>query len=255
MHVLLIEDEAIAAEKLALLIHRHDPTITILATLDSVKSAVVWLRANPAPDLIFLDIHLSDGQSFDIFQQVEVHVPIIFTTAYNEYAIKAFEVNSIDYLLKPIKPEDVARGLEKYESIRQEWQQQSPFHYQELAELINKPTQAAYKQRFLVKVGTKMFSIHVDEIAYFYTADKTVYLMTRDGRHIPIDYYLDQLANLLDPQVFIKANRQYILRHDAIESMHTYSSSRVKVKLIPEEPREVIISTDKVPQFKEWLDM
>ncbi|MGB3618348.1 MAG: LytTR family DNA-binding domain-containing protein [Catalinimonas sp.] len=256
MNVLIIEDEAIAAEKLALLAKRHDPTIEVSAQLESVTEAVKWLREHPAPDLIFLDIHLSDGQSFDIFKQVEVHAPIIFTTAYNEYAIRAFEVNSIDYLLKPIRPDDVARGLEKYQTLRAAWQPTvtaEAVDYQALADLIRHP-RTTYKQRFLVKVGTQMHSIPVEEIAYFYTADKLVYLMTRDGRAIPVDYYLDQLTALLDPEIFLKVNRQYILRHDAIAKMHTYSSSRVKVRLRPEEPREVIVSTDKVSRFKEWLD-
>ncbi len=254
MKVLIIEDEAIAAEKLAHLIKKHDPDIEILDFIDSIKNAIKWLSGNPQPDLIFLDIYLSDGLSFEIFTQIPVHVPIVFTTAYNEFAIKAFELNSIAYLLKPIKSEDVSRSLEKFKAIRKTYI--SPLNSVDFESLIERVTQKKknYKERFLVKVGQKIHSIPVDDIAYFYTESKVVFLVTHDNRKMPVDYYLDNLAELLDPKEFMKINRQFIVRHGAIGSMYPFSNSRIKITLQPPTKKDIIISTEKSSDFKHWLD-
>ncbi|MBD0258485.1 MAG: response regulator transcription factor [Cytophagales bacterium] len=254
MNVLIIEDEEIAAEKLSLLVRRYDPAIRVLDCLDSVKNAVKWLSQHPAPDLLFLDIYLSDGLSFEIFQKVNVQVPVIFTTAYNEYAIRAFQLNSVDYLLKPIKAEDIARSLDKFRAVRQQYAQSAPApDYAALLRLMA-AGQKGYKERFLVRQGQKIVSVPVQEVAYFYASEKIVLLVTTENRHIPVDYSLDQLAELLNPAEFFKLNRQFVVRESAIEHMYPYSNSRIKVTLRPQEPKEVIVSNDRVGPFKQWLD-
>ncbi|SFC00312.1 DNA-binding response regulator, LytR/AlgR family [Flexibacter flexilis DSM 6793] len=257
LKVLIVEDEEIAAEKLEWLILRHDANIVVLDKLDSIKSTVRWLENNPAPDLIFLDIHLSDGLSFELFKKVKIDVPIIFTTAYNEFAVKAFEVNSVDYLLKPIKADDIARSLYKYEQLYQ--QKNTPslgFDVNTLLEAIRQqqiPTKA-YKSRFLVKLGQRIWSVPVEEIAYFFAEDKLIFMVCTDKQKIPVDYTLDQLGEMLDPALFFKANRQFIVKINSISSIMPYSNSRIKVHLQPPEPRELIISNDRAPLFKQWLD-
>ncbi len=253
MQVLIIEDEAIAAEKLAYLIKKHNPSISILEPIDSVKNAVKWLKTHPAPDLIFLDIHLSDGISFEIFTQVGLDVPIVFTTAYNEFAIKAFELNSIAYLLKPIKYEEVVRSLDKFKNLRQSFSQPQTVDYEALIAMITQQKKT-YKERFLVKVGQKIHSIPVEEVAYFYTESKIVFLQTYDNRRFPVDYYLDQLIDLLDPKEFMKINRQFVIRHSSIVNMFPYSNSRIKITLNPPVKKDIIISTEKSSDFKDWLD-
>lgn len=253
MQVLIIEDEAIAAEKLAYLIKKHDPSITILETIDSVKNAVKWLKTYPSPDLIFLDIYLSDGISFEVFTQIRLDVPIVFTTAYNEFAIKAFELNSIAYLLKPIKYEEVVRSLDKFKTLRQSFSQTQTIDYDALIAMITQQKKN-YKERFLVKVGQKIHSIPVEEVAYFYTESKIVFLVTHDNRRFPVDYYLDQLIDLLDPREFMKINRQFVIRHSSIVNMFPYSNSRIKITLNPSVKKDIIISTEKSSDFKDWLD-
>lgn len=254
MRVLIIEDEEIAAEKLQVLIKKFDPTIEIMATIDSVKEAVQFLSQESTPDLIFLDIHLSDGISFEIFSKIKIKIPIIFTTAYNDYAIKAFELNSIDYLLKPIRSEDISRSLEKFKSMHQNFASHSEaIDFGALIEAITSQNKT-YKERFLVKLGQKISSIPVEEIAYFYAEEKLVFLVTADNRRIPVDYSLDQLVDLLDPAQFFKANRQFVVKINAIETMYPYSNSRLKVTLKPTESKELIISNERVAIFKKWLD-
>jgi DNA-binding LytR/AlgR family response regulator len=254
MKVVIIEDEEIAAEKLAIFVKRYDPAIQVLASIDSIKNAVKWLSQQEPPELIFLDIYLSDGLSFEIFKKIPLHVPIIFTTAYNEYAIKAFELNSIDYLLKPIRFEDITRSLDKFKAIRQSFALVAPAL--DVDTLIRMVTtrQKTYKERFLVKQGQKISSIPVEEVAYFCATDKIVLLVTHENRRIPIDYSLDQLTELLDPTRFFKLNRQVIASEKSIESMFPYSNSRIKIILKPAEAKEVIVSNDRVGAFKQWLD-
>jgi len=254
MDVLIIEDEEIAAEKLAMLIERYDPGIRIVGALDSVKNALRWLSVNPRPDLLFLDIYLSDGLSFEIFQKMEVNVPVIFTTAYNEYAIKAFELNSIDYLLKPIRPDDIRKSLDKFKAVRQEYTRHSQrIDYEQLLNAVVS-RQKTYKERFMVRVGEKISSIPTEQIAYFYAVEKLVLLVTHENRQLPVDYTLEELADLLDPRLFFRANRQYVINIRAIEGMYAYSNSRIRVTLRPKEPKELVISNEKVGPFRQWLD-
>ena len=252
MNVVIVEDEEIAVEKLEYLIKRARPDAVISARLDSVKQAVAWLKSNPAPDLMFMDIQLADGLSFDIFRQVTVPCPIVFTTAYDEYAVKAFELNSIDYLLKPIRPDEVQRAMDKYHRIWEAKENQAPLDVELLLKALTPGKQ--YKQRFLVKLGQKIRSVPVEEIAYFFAEDKLVFLVASDGTKMPVDHSLDQLDEMLDPVRFFKANRQFLISMDSIAHIFPYSNSRIKVNLKPAEPRELIISNDKAPLFKTWLD-
>lgn len=256
LKVLIIEDEEIAAERLEWLIQRQDARITVLDKLDSVKSAVRWFEKNPLPDLIFLDIHLSDGLGFDIFTKIRVNAPIVFTTAYSEFAIKAFELNSIDYLLKPIKADDIARCLQKYRQLHGSLSPSLDIDIllKAIQEQQQVSTSKNYKTRFLVKLGIKTWSVPVEEIAYFYSEDKIVFVVCNDKQKIPVDYSLDQLEDMLNPQLFFKANRQFLLQINSISHISAYTNSRVKVHLQPTEPKEVIISNDKAPIFKQWLD-
>jgi len=251
MRAIIIEDESLAADRLQNLISEVDPTIEILTQLKSTESTIEWLRQNGDPDLIFCDIELLDGQCFEIFQQVKVKCPIIFTTAYDQYAIKAFEVNSIDYLLKPIKIEKLRSSLEKLKSFKSN--QEPGIDLNQLATLI-KQQESAYKSRFLVKIGQKIRSISIDEIAYFLTRDKLSLLVTSSNDKYPIDQSLDDVEDLLDPRKFFRVNRRYLVKIDSISEIHPYFKGRVKINLQPSIDDDIVISSDKTPAFKAWLD-
>ncbi|MER2999494.1 LytR/AlgR family response regulator transcription factor [Pontibacter populi] len=254
MRVLIIEDEELAARKLAMLVKRYDPVIEVVDILDSVKAAVAWFKECPAPDLVFLDIHLADGLSFEIFREIKLYTPIIFTTAYDEYALKAFELNSVDYLLKPVSPEDIARSLDKYKILHPEKRpNQLPAQMENLLRTMLQP-QPQFKERFLVKVGQKILSLSVNDVAYFYSDERLVLIMTHDQQKLPVDYTLDELTELLDPNVFFRVSRQFIVKFEAIAAMYAYSNSRIKLSLHPIEPKEVIVSGEKAGTFKKWLD-
>jgi len=253
MKVVIIEDEALAAEALSLLINRLRPEASILTSLGSVDEAVQWLSVHPSPDLIFCDIHLSDGDCFEIFKQVEVKSPVIFTTAYNQYAIEAFKVNSVDYLLKPIKAEELARALKKYEEL----QKHQVSH--ELTKLHNliQTTQAHQpntRSRFLVKAGQNMKTVPIEDVAYFMAEDGVVFLVTFPGKRFIINYTLDQLEEQLDPLQFFRANRQIIVHVKAVLEVKPYFKGRLVTQLQPETNEELIISSGKANAFKQWLD-
>jgi len=256
MNVLLIEDEYLASEKLEAQLLRYDSSIRVIGTIDSIRNAVKWFETNPAPDLAFLDIHLSDGNSFEIFQKAKVTCPIIFTTAYDEYAVKAFKVNSIDYLLKPISNEDLANAMEKFKRLRPQLPAAPALDVEQIMALLhrNKTTQTPhYKNRFLVKSGQKIRSVSTDEIAYFYAEDKIVFLITAAGQRFITDYTLDTLQELLDPEQFSRLNRQFIAHIHAIDEIHPYLKGRLKVYVKPTTDKEIIISSERAHVFKEWL--
>lgn len=256
MNILLIEDEYLAVEKLEAQLLRYDPKIQIVGMIDSIRNAVKWFQENPAPDLAFFDIHLSDGNSFDIFQQVNVKCPVIFTTAYDEYAIKAFKVNSVDYLLKPISNEDLGAALDKFKTLRQpQAPTPPPVDMEMLLHMLHQKDSATpqYKNRFLVKSGQKIRSIATDEIAYFYAEDKIVFLVTNMGQRYITDYTLDTLQELLNPEDFYRLNRQFISHIHAIDEIHPYLKGRLKVYVRPTTDKEVIISSERAASFKEWL--
>lgn len=248
MDVLIIEDEQAAARRLEKQILAIRSEAHILSKLDSIESALDWFSAHPMPDLVLLDIHLADGASFEIFNHTQITCPIIFTTAYDQYAIQAFRVNAVDYLLKPIKPEELAGALEKVRNRNTSMAQ--PLDYQKLSKALRVDT---YSRRFLVKIGQSIKVIDVAEAAYFYTEDKITFVNTKDCKRYPVDYSLEKLEELLDPRLFFRINRQIIVGLDAIKEMYTYSKSRVKIELEPPSDFEVIVSTERSPHFKKWL--
>jgi DNA-binding LytR/AlgR family response regulator len=249
MKILLIEDEAAAARRLEKMLLELQPDAAIQARLDSVESAVLWLQNNPAPDLILLDIHLADGASFEIFEHTKVTAPVIFTTAYDEYALRAFKANAVDYLLKPIKTNELAAALDKYRRFFA-----TPDYAALLQALRQRETAPDYLRRMLIRLGNSMKLVNVDDAAYFYTKDKITFVVTRGiGKRFPVDYPLDRLETLLDPAVFFRINRQFIVQVTAIREMHPYSKSRVKVDLDPPTDLETVVSTERSAEFKRWL--
>jgi DNA-binding LytR/AlgR family response regulator len=252
MKVLLIEDEEPASKRLEKMIKEIDPAITIVNTIVSVISSIKWLKENSLPDLIISDIQLSDGLSFEIFKDFDSLCPIIFTTAYNQYAIDAFKVNSIDYLLKPVKKEALATAIEKYKKLFSVKHQQFP-DLSKLLLAMEAEAKPAYKSRFVVKYGEHLKTIKIQEVAYFYTEDKINFITTTEGRRYIIDYHLDSLEEILDPAIFFRINRQYIISINAIAEMLAYSKSRVFIKLNPPSKHETIVSTERSGDFKAWL--
>lgn len=250
MRVLIIEDEKLSAEHLANMLQRINPEVEISGMLDSVKKAVEFLQQDKLPELLFLDIHLADGISFEIFKEVKLDIPVIFTTAYNDYAIKAFELNSVDYLLKPIGKTDLEKALEKYKR----WHQKTNTELLErLLPFMEGKTQV-YKSRFLVKLGEQITSLKIEEVAYFVAEDGIVLLVNRQGKRFPLDYTIDQLEQLIDPQQFYRINRKTLIQLDAIEKIATFFNSRLKVHAINLSEEAGIVSRERVQDFKSWLD-
>ena len=249
INILIIEDEEPAANRLKKMVTELEPDANVLDNIVSVNSAIAWFKQNPSPDLIFSDIQLSDGLSFDIFKNVAVQCPVIFITAYDQYAIDAFKVNSIDYLLKPIKKDDLQVAINKFKKLNKS---ESSLDINKILEVFNQP-KAGYKTRFIVRYGEHIKTIKIEDTAYFYTEDKINFLITNEGRRYTIDYNLDALENTLDPKTFFRINRQFIISINAISEMFSYSKSRVLVKLNPPSKHETIVSTERSGDFKLWL--
>jgi two-component system response regulator LytT len=250
--ILIIEDENAAARRLEKLIGEIAPEASILDRLDSVEAAVPWLKNNPQPDLIMLDIHLADGSSFEIFQHVDVTAPIIFTTAFDEHALQAFKENTVDYLLKPIKVNELQAAIEKYKRL---YQQITSPDYKILSEtLLKQGGSSNYIRRMLIRFSNSFKLIDMKDVAYFYTKDKITFLVSRSsGKRYPADYPLDKLEGIIDPEVFFRINRQFIINVAAIKEMHPYSKSRVKIDLDPPVELETVVSTERSAEFKRWL--
>lgn len=254
MKVVIIEDEVPAAEKLERYLMKYDASTEVLVRLPSVKDAVDWLQQNQDnTDIIFMDIQLIDGLSFQIFQQVTVRKPVIFITAFNEFALDAFKVNSIDYLLKPITFTDLSASLKKLETLREQLQWNKEKTAQ-LQEVFTTPKTKEYKNRFMVKLGDHIRSITADQICLFYAEGRDVYLVTTQARKFIIDYTLETLEDLLEPKNFFRINRTYILNINTIKDVIVYSNSRLKITLNQEFDKEIIVSREKVSVFKEWFD-
>ncbi|MDX1941316.1 MAG: LytTR family DNA-binding domain-containing protein [Saprospiraceae bacterium] len=251
MNILIIEDEQPAAKRLANLLHEFRPQTNILSMIDSVENAVKWLRANASPDLLFLDIQLADGLSFDIFNQVTVQSPVIFTTAYDQYTLKAFKLNSVDYLLKPIDPEELEGALTKFEQL---FGKKMSYDLSAIQQMIQTMVQPQYKERFLVRVGQQMIYILVEEIQYFYSEDGLAYAKTVDNKKHLVDYTLEQLEETLNPKDFFRINRKVITHINAIQKIAPYFNSRLKLEIKPKAEFEVIVSRERVNDFKSWLD-
>ncbi|EOZ92144.1 Two-component system response regulator [Indibacter alkaliphilus LW1] len=249
MKVLIIEDERHAVSRLKTLIGETMPEAEVDGGLDSVSVALSWLKHNPAPDLIFCDIQLADGLSFEIFEKVEVKSPIIFTTAYDQYAIRAFKLNSLDYLLKPIDPKEFKAAVEKFRQMKSVPQLDMSL----LKSLLHQETKE-FKTRFLVKFGEKIQSIPALEVSFFFSEERVTFLQHQSGRKYVLDYALDQLEGILDPKQFFRLNRKYIAAIESIAEIHTYSNSRLKIRLKDCADNDILVSREKVGALKEWLD-
>ncbi|MDR1720060.1 MAG: LytTR family DNA-binding domain-containing protein [Dysgonamonadaceae bacterium] len=251
MNVLIIEDEIVAAQALQTLILEINPEIRILAVLQSIDESLEWLQLNPQPDLLFVDIHLADGSAFTLFEKTTVSCPIIFTTAYDEYALKAFEVNSIDYLLKPINKKALERAIRKFEHFN--------FHSSDNIDLINKLLTdikrhaVNYKTYFLVPLKDKLIPLAVSDIAYIYIDTKMIKAVSFSGPTYYLDLTLDTLMLQLNPDLFFRANRQYIIAHKAIKDISLWFGSKISVNLILPTPERIIISKARVGEFKRWF--
>ena len=250
MNCLIIEDEKIAAERLKELVKRYDETIDVLGVLQSVRESVCWLETGTNVDLIFMDIQLADGISFEIFEKTIVRSPIIFTTAYDEYALKAFKVNSIDYLLKPIDFDELCRAIEKYKS-----NQKMNLHPAHVFDNVLKQLTREYKTKFVVKVGEHIKVILSEHVQFFSVIEKSTFLHTGSGRDYAVNYSLEHLEELLDPKQFFRINRKYILAFTAIKDIVSYSNTRLQIKLDRGKTEEdLIVSRERVKAFKSWLE-
>ncbi|MTI41017.1 LytR/AlgR family response regulator transcription factor [Fulvivirga lutimaris] len=254
MNVLIVEDEVPAAEKLERYLAKYDTDIKVLEKLTSVAVSVKWLNQHQDElDLIFMDIQLIDGKSFEIFEQVSIQKPIIFITAFDEYAIDAFKVNSIDYLLKPITFDDLSQALNKLEGLKKNFGSNAKPAI-DLSQALAQLQQKTYKTRFMVKLGEHIRSIVADDIALFYAEGRDVYLVTNERRKFIIDYKLEELDEILDPSLFYRANRSFITNINAIKDVVVYSNSRLKISPSIDLDKEIIVAREKVNAFKEWFN-
>lgn len=264
MNVVIVEDERLTAQRLESLLHRYDPNLIVLASLPSIEEAVPWFQQQEATqqpiDLVFMDIHLQDGVAFRIIELVSLTIPIIFTTAYDEYMIQAFKVNSIDYLLKPINFDDLVAAIDKFKALRQRFLQAPTYEtlpgqpeLNALLKMLGKSRSPDYKNRFMVTIGPKIYSIETTSITYFYLADRATFLVTKDGLSLPVEYSLEKLAQLLDPEQFFRISRQFLISRSAIQSIMAYSAGKVKLELLPKTQVEVFVSGERISDFKEWL--
>lgn len=247
---LIIEDEDSAAIRLKSLLTDIAPDIEVLDCIDSIDDAVIWFNKNSDPDLLLLDIQLADGLSFDIFKKVSIESFVIFTTAYDEYAIKAFELNSIDYLLKPIDKDKLKHSIEKFRKLNKPTSQIS---INDLVSAIEEK-KSNYKKRFIINIGSKIKSIETIDIAYFYVLEKSTYLRTIQGRNYPIDFSLDKLEILIDPDQFFRINRQNMINYKVIEKINVFSKSRIKITTTPLNEHDLLVSANKSHSFRLWLD-
>lgn len=250
MNIVIIEDEYLLAEELEEKILSIDSSIKVIAKLDSVSQSVEWLKNNTC-DLIFLDVHLSDGLSFSIFDSVDVNIPIIFTTAYNQYSIKAFDLNSIAYLLKPVDEEKLKKALDKFKNLKTDYKN----NINDLIAYLNREETSGhnYKKRFMLSMGKVQKPVAVEDIAYFMADDKYLFAFTSKGEKYFCDSTLARLESELDPDNFFRVNRKFYVSINSVNELIPYSKSRIKIKLIPETEEEVIISSAKAKEFKEWL--
>lgn len=251
MDVLIIEDELLAAERLQMLIKNYDPSINVVACLESIEESVQWFSTRPAPDLVFADIHLSDGHCFEIFRKINFQKPVIFTTAFDNYALDAFQLFSIDYILKPVTAEALASAINKYRYITN----MAVTNYSLLSDQVKENFTSRYKNRFLAKVGQRSFFIKAADVAYFMADNKIVYLVDNDGNRFIINYTMEKLEPLLDPHDFFRLNRKVIVHSNAIDQVKPYFNNRLKIMLKNVKTDEdLVISRERVTAFKNWAD-
>lgn len=246
MKILIFEDERLNAERLVELIKRYDLSAEVLAILESVDQGVEWLTRNISPDLIFMDIRLSDGLSFELFERINIEIPVIFTTAYDEYAIRAFKVNSVDYLVKPLDFDELKTAIDKFKKLR-------PLLSPEFIKTILKQSNLKYKTRFLVKIGDQLRHLECKDIAYFMFEDGMVMAVTKTKSSLPMDFSLDHLEQLLNPENFFRLNRKFITNINSISKIHSYFNGRLKIDLLPSVDEDIIISRERTGRFKAWM--
>jgi DNA-binding LytR/AlgR family response regulator len=250
MKILIVENEKPAASRVIEMLRKIDSSLVIADILETVEGTVNWLQTNTAPDLILMDILLDDGLCFEIFETIKVDIPVIFVTAYDEYSLKAFKVNSVDYLLKPIEENDLRNSLEKFKR----------YHSQGISEnssieKIIREFNSQFKTRFLVKIGTKYRSVPVTDVMYFHISERNVFLRDKNGKDFGLDFSLEQVQKLLDPEKFFRINRDCIISLDSISLINSYSSSRLQLTLVNEKENDLfVVSRDKVADFKKWID-
>jgi two-component system, LytTR family, response regulator LytT len=250
MNIIIIEDEKPSARRLQRMLQKLN--LEAKTMLHSVEESIQWFQNNSHPDLIFLDIQLSDGLSFEIFEAIEIKSAVIFTTAYDEYALQAFKLNSIDYLLKPIDDDDLAVAVKKYQE-RTPQKQAVTLDFNDIKKLLINPIDREYKKRFSVKVGQHLKLINIDDIECFFSENKGTYLHTSDGRNYLLDTTLELLENELEPQTFFRINRKFFVNIHAIKDMVSYTNSRLQIKLNSYTDAEVIVARERVKDFKSWL--
>ena len=252
MNILIVEDEELAVKKLQKTLANVDPSAHVVGVTDSIKGTVDWLQSNSNADLILMDIELADGQSFEVFNQVEVKAPVIFTTSYDEYALKAFKVNSVDYLLKPIQTEDLQAALAKYRKLTDG--KKTDLNLESLVKQLQQQLQPKeYRKRFLVKHAQKLVSVDVDEIAYFYSDGRLNFFKTLDNKKYVVDYTMEELEDMLDPDKFFRICRSFYVAIEAIEKIDDYFGNRLILQLKPAVDKEALVSREKVSDFKKWM--
>ncbi len=250
MKILIVEDETVAYENLVEILAEIDPSIEIMGNAEGISQTIHWLQTHPAPDLILMDIHLSDGSAFSIFDNIQVETPVIFTTAYDEYAIKAFKVNSVDYLLKPVKVEELSQALKKFSRFARADVMQ---YLNQLAQLTQQTSAPKYKDRILIPYKDKLLPVAVGEISCIYTTDKNTTIFLKNGINYPYARSLDQIITTLDPAGFIRANKQFIVARDSVKNLTIWFDGRLLLTLDVEPPERIYISKNKAAEFKAWI--
>lgn len=257
MKILIVEDEDLAVKKLTKTVNAVDASAEIIGVTDSIKSTVEWLESNNTPDLILMDIELADGQSFEVFNLTQVKSPVIFTTSYDEYALQAFKVNSIDYLLKPIQKEDLQAALNKYQQLKNLYQKEEPKAESNIDQIIKELQQKLqpkeFRKRFLVKQSQKLVSIDVEDIAYFFSEGRLNFFKTTDNKKFIVDYTMDELEDMLDPGRYFRISRSFYVSIDSVDQIHDYFGNRLLLHLKPDIDKESIVSREKVTDFKKWM--
>lgn len=259
MKILIVEDEDLAVKKLQKTLAAVDTTASVIGVTDSIKATVDWLQANEQPDLILMDIELADGQSFEVFNLTEVKSPVIFTTSYDEYALKAFKVNSVDYLLKPVQKEELQAALQKYRNLHAtakaaDGNGKADINLESLVrELQQKLQPKEFRKRFLVKHAQKLVSVEIDEIAYFYSDGRLNFFKTTDNKKYVVDYTMDELEDMLDPEKYFRISRSFYVSVNSIDKIDDYFGNRLILQLKPAVDKEALVSREKVTDFKKWM--
>lgn len=254
MKVLIVEDEDLAVKKLQKTLKSVEPDAEIVGITDSITGTVAWLQQNEKPELILMDIELADGQSFEIFNLTEVKCPVIFTTSYDEFALKAFKVNSIDYLLKPVQKEDLEKSLQKFRSLTSGQQQNDGVNMEEIIKQLQQKLQPKeFRKRFLVKNGQKLVSIEVGDIRYFFSDGRLNFFKTADNKKFVVDYTMDELEAMLEPEIFFRISRSFYVSIGSIEKIDDYFGNRLILQLRPAVDKEALVSRERVSDFKKWM--